>query len=299
MNEIKIQAGHALSLMKEIPDDSVALILCKIPHAVDGIYDLDEIEEKYPIAEFWEEAHRCLTPHGVVAVFGGQEPTTTWIRTSNLERYRYDWMIDFKHPFDHAVYKGKNVPLRRFEPVNIFSERNPRFFPNQLDPTNFGERGDCFEHDHEHEHDHWGDPEFNYHPQFEFYEFPHHFPENVLEVPHTHPHRVHFQEPGQYPLPLLEYLIKTYTVRGETVLDPFCGLGNTGLACIETNRSFIGIEGNIDLFTIARNRLDRGCLGRSSIFFDWEDRRPWDEIEKDPDPEEDGHFPSEDGVDIP
>lgn len=285
MNEIKLQLGKALELMSEIPDDSVALILCKLPHAVDGLYDLDEIEAKYPIQEFWTEAHRCLTPHGCVVVFGGQEPTTSWIRNSNPERYRYDWIIDFKHPFDHYhAYKGRNVPLRRFEPINVFSERTPRFYPQQLHPTKFGKPEDELDPDFfVDDNDHGVFPEPHSHTHCGLApcdEHPHFFPENILEIPmpfHSRHHNHHLEQ-GQYPLPLLEYLIKTYTVKGEMVVDPFSGLGNTGLACIETQRSFIGIEENKDLFVISRNRLDKACQNRSSIFFDWEDRRSLDEL---------------------
>lgn len=245
---MKLMNGDCLELMKDIPDGSVDMVLCDLPYGVteckwDKIIDPEKL---------WAEYRRIITNTGAVALFG-QEPFSTKMRVPALDLYKYDWI--WKKNTCSGFTHAKNAPLKNCELISIFSPGailhktrpgtrmtyNPQglvYSPRVL----CGIQGK-------------GAGSVGYRPsQKERYVSEYtNYPKQLLEFD-TIPT---FQKtnPSQKPVPLLEYLIRTYTNPGETVLDNCMGSGSTGVACVNTGRKFIGIEKNDHYYEVACERI--------------------------------------------
>jgi site-specific DNA-methyltransferase (adenine-specific) len=199
----------------------------------------------------WEEYNRILKPQGVVALFGS-EPFSTYMRMSNIENYKYDWIWkkSNKTGFQHA----KNMPLKDYEIISIFSNASighinllgdKRMIYNpqgiiKIDKVSKNTKNK------------WGNIAGRR---------PSHKDVYITEYANYPTMTINFNKdansfhPTQKPVALLEYLIKTYTDEGMLVLDNCMGSGSTGVACVNTNRKFIGIELDEEFFDKAYNRL--------------------------------------------
>jgi site-specific DNA-methyltransferase (adenine-specific) len=183
----------------------------------------------------WEQLKRVIKPNGAIVMTASQPFTTTLI-ASNMKMFKYCWVWDKINATGHL--QAKRMPMKRHEDVLVFIEGGSHYNPQGLEP--FGKmvrRGSNGE---------------NYHPSGteNFQEFTN-YPRSILEFK-IEKGRVH---PTQKPVALMEYLIKTYTNEGETVLDFTMGSGTTGVACVNQNRQFIGIEQDDKYYEIAKNRI--------------------------------------------
>ncbi len=206
-----------------------------------------------PLDEMWERINKLIKPNGAICLFGS-EPFSTRLRISNFDNYRYDWYWKKTKPslYQHA----KNRPMRAIENVCVFSnskwghksqlkDRRMEYNPQGISSAgiktvtkNFNAGGVV------------GERPNQVGRQYEAFTG---FPNDVLEFKSiTGKKCLH---PTQKPVALLEYLIKTYTDEGGLVLDFTMGSGSTGVACINLNRRFIGIELDENYFTIAKNRI--------------------------------------------
>lgn len=246
--KIDLKHGDCLELMKDIPDGSVDAIICDLPYGTtECAWDV-----VLPFDKLWEQYKRIIKDNGAIVLFG-QEPFSSHLRLSNIQHYKYDWIWLKNRPTNFA--HSKNKPMKKHELISVFSkgttvhesqskERmpyNPQNLiaidntikyikkPSELTETFFSARKS--------------------HGEFtrEFTNYPH----SILEYS-TDQLGIH---PTQKPVALMEYLIKTYTNEGETVLDNCIGSGTTGVACLNTNRNFIGIEKEKTYFDIATNRI--------------------------------------------
>lgn len=230
-----ILSGDCLDLMPNIPDKSVDMILCDLPFGItapewDKIIDMNKL---------WDQYNRIIKKNGTIALFASQ-PFTTMLINSNLKDFRYCWywLKNQGTNFFHA----KRMPIRKIEEICIFKKGN--YFPQISDgniPTNSAKGKST------------GKAYFGINSRNYIGGDTTRFPANVLEFKCVNNYkRVHSSEK---PVDLLEYLIKTYTVDGDLILDNCAGSGSTGVACIKQNRSYILIEKDPKYVDIIKTRL--------------------------------------------
>lgn len=234
---INLMLGDCLERMKEIPDGSVDLILTDPPYGTtackwDSVIDLDKM---------WEQLKRIIKPNGAIVMTASQ-PFTTVLIHSNLKDFKYCWVWDKVKP--STGLHAKVMPLRSTEDIAVFGSGKIAYFPQMVQKKLRVEEkndsnGETFGGARvKRQHDNKGLG----------------YPKNLLTISNAdQTGRVH---PTQKPVALMEYLIKTYSNEGETVLDFTMGSGTTGVACINTGRSFIGIEMDESYFNIATKRIN-------------------------------------------
>ena len=236
-----IECGDCLELMKNIADKSIDLILCDLPYGTTAC----KWDVIIPFEPLWEQYNRIIKDNGIIALFGS-EPFSSKLRMSNLKMYKYDWFWDRKST--SGFLNAKKRPLKRVEQIIIFSKVTPRYYPimevrgKQRCKGSYNKKlgnGDMV----------YG--KFNNISVINNV----YYPTNLLEFSNAiQKGKVH---PTQKPVKLLEYLIKTYTNEGDVVLDNCMGSGSTCVACINTNRHYIGFEKESKYFDIARERLEK------------------------------------------
>ena len=247
--KVQLYKGDCLEIMKDIPDKSVDMILCDLPY---GITDC-KWDRAIPFDKLWEQYERIIKDNGVIVLFGS-EPFSSSLRMSNLKLYKYDWIWKKTKPtgFSHS----KNMPLKDYENVCVFSkgsighinllgkDRRMIYNPQGVKECNRKIKRNTkgFEGTMERK------SQVN-----EYIGKLTNFPKMVIEYSNIIMGTLH---PTQKPVELLEYLIKTYTNECETVLDNCMGSGSTGIACLKTNRNFIGIEKDGKYFDVAYNRIN-------------------------------------------
>ncbi len=234
IDEITLWQGDCLELMKAIPNESVDMILCDLPYGVTSRNQWDCI---IPFEQLWEAYHRVVKDNGAI-VLNCQQPFTTQLISSNLKEFKYCWVWYKKQTT--GFLNAKKQPLRNCEDIAVFYKKQPTYNPEMrkgkrvLKNTGGGSTN-------------YND--FTYMPHYsEMY-----YPTTLLEIPLP---RFKGGHPTQKPVPLCEYLIKTYTNEGETILDNCMGSGTTGVACVNTNRRFIGIELSEQYFKTAEERIN-------------------------------------------
>lgn len=240
--------GDCLELMKDIPDGSVDMILCDPPYGTTAC----KWDTIISFETMWELYERIIKNNGAICLFGC-EPFSSKLRLSNLDMYKYDWY--WKKSRVSGFTNAKLKPLKDVETISVFSKgktsngnsNNMVYFPQGLIEINKTvtsyKRNEADKEGHKFDRpSHRG----TYVQQFTNY------PKQLLEFSSESK----TQHPTQKPVALLEYLIKTYTNEGDVVLDNCMGSGSTGVACVNTNRNFIGIELNEEYFNIAKERIE-------------------------------------------
>ena len=249
-DKYSLYRGDCLEVMKQIPDHSIDMVLCDLPYGTTACaWDCP-----ISLCSLWEQWLRVLSPQSSVLLFGS-EPFSTKLRMSNLSLFKYDW-IWYKHMPTGFVH-AKNKPLKDFEIISVFSpspmghasllgDRRMRYNPQGLEVC--GEVSKCSKSKFGHI-----DGKRKSHKTEVVVEFTN-YPRMVLSFgKDTGRENLH---PTQKPVALCEYLIKTYTNEGMTVLDNCMGSGTTGVACLNTGRNFIGIELDEHYFEVARERIE-------------------------------------------
>ena len=204
-----------------------------------------------PFEPLWEQYKRIITDNGSILLFGGQ-PFTSALIMSNLKMYKCVWY--WKKEKGVGFTFAKFMPMRQIEEIVVFckgkSVYNPIMIPldkpyKHILPRRKAETlSDC-------------NIATCKNGESAYKEYTHKYPTNILEFARESTKRnVKYSHPTQKPVALLEYLIKTYTLEGETVLDNCMGSGSTGVACLNTKRNFIGIEKDDKYFEIAKKRIE-------------------------------------------
>jgi len=238
MPKIELIQGDCLEKMKDIPDGSINFILCDLPYGTTAC----KWDVVIPFEPMWEQYKRIIKDRGAIALFGS-EPFSSYLRMSNIKQFKYDWVWNKKLAGNGIL--AKRQPLKIHELVHIFN--SGVYFPQKTKgklrakmtsgiKTCEINGGDGVKGADEYLSDEY-------------------YPVSIQEygIGNLRRGRLH---PTQKPVELLEYLIKTYTLECETVIDNCMGSGSTGVACVNLNRNFIGIELDHEYFKIAEKRIN-------------------------------------------
>ena len=232
-----LMLGDCLERMAEIPDGYVDLILTDPPYGTTAC----KWDSIIPLAPMWEQLKRVIKPNGAIVMTAAQPFTTTLI-SSNMKMFKYCWV--WEKTLGTNPMLTKKQPFRKHEDVTVFYGKQPTYNPQMvagaaytdkaresgLDAINKGVRGQ----------------------KKAIVNKGTRYPSSVQKFSNGNNGNVH---PTQKPVALMEYLIKTYTREGETVLDFTMGSGTTGVACKHQGRAFIGIELDAEYFGIAEERI--------------------------------------------
>ena len=260
--EIKLLRGDCLELLKDIPDQSIDMVLCDLPYGVlrksnpgakwDSLVDFDKL---------WEQYKRITKDNAAIILFGSGMFTSRLMQ-SNKKMWRYNLVWD-------KVLKGgflnaNRQPLRQHEDICVFYKRLPTYNP-QMEK--------CPPHKRNHTKGNMRNQYVNNcYGEFKNVQTSitdEKYPTSIISIPKEHSIG-RFYHPAQKPVALLEYLINTFSNEGDVVLDNCMGSGSTGVACVNTGRNFVGMEIEEKYFDIARKRIEEakreylGAAGRSS-----------------------------------
>ena len=234
---IDLRHGDCLELMQAIPDGSIDAIICDPPYGTTQC----KWDSIIPLEPMWEQLKRVIKKNGAIVLFGSQ-PFTSVLVCSNLPTFKYDWT--WRKPKGTGHLNAKKQPMRDKEDIVVFCTGRSIYNPQMVEGKPYPEKSG------------WKGTE-----GYEGYGVDKRvgnanggtrYPKQVLEFGVVERGTLH---PTQKPVALMEYLIKTYTNEGETVLDFTMGSGTTMLACQNLNRNGIGIEKDDKYFEIAKNRL--------------------------------------------
>jgi site-specific DNA-methyltransferase (adenine-specific) len=242
MPKYELIQGDCLEAMKEIAPGSVDLVLTDPPYGTTQC----KWDAVIPFEPMWAAVRRVLKPNGA-AVFTASQPFTSALVMSNIREFRYEWV--WVKSRVTGVLNAKRQPLRCKEDVLVFSGKSPRYYAQGTVACNKRtSTGVSRDKSQAHTVGKITQTEDGTYTQTRT-----NWPRQVLHVA-SEGATVH---PTQKPVALMEYLIKTYTNEGETVLDFTMGSGTTGVAAMNTGRNFIGIERDPEYFKIAKKRIDR------------------------------------------
>ena len=244
MSEVKLLQGDCLELMSNIPDESIDMVLADLPYGSTK----NKWDSQIPLDQLWEGYKRIIKPRGCIALFA-QVPFAQILGASNLEMLKYEWI--WEKPMSTGRLNCNFAPMKAHEKILIFSKsaacyvkdksRAMKYFPQMTEgsPYIVKYRGNSTNYD------------MKWQRQITTINNGTRYPRDVQKFTHDKD-KYH---PTQKPVALLEYLIRTYTEEGDTVLDNVMGSGSTGVAAVNTGRNFIGIELDENYFNIAKERI--------------------------------------------
>lgn len=245
---IELYLGDCLVEMDKIADHSIDAIICDLPYGTTAC----KWDTVIPFEPLWEQYKRIIKPRGAIVLFGSQ-PFTSALVMSNVEWFRYEWIWEKDRG---ANFLQANIqPLKAHENVLVFGEYNPDYNPQK---TNRKKRGRRNANDLNNPQRIKAGLTVERFVSSDKYERNKRMPRTVQyyarAITRAQGGMLH---PTQKPVPLLEYLIKTYTNEGEMVLDSTMGSGTCGVAAVNTGRSFVGIELDAGYFEIAETRIEK------------------------------------------
>ena len=241
--DIKLIHGDCLELMKDISNNTIDMILCDLPYGVTH----NKLDLVIPFDKLWLQYERIIKDNGAIILFG-QGVFYIDLVNSNRKLFRYDLVWDKK--LTSGFLNANRMPLRQHEQIAVFYKKLPTYNPQFTIGSPLHSKGINYKNK---------DIKNQNYGQFKVTDdlragSTEKYPTSILTYQKPHPsvsnHRT------EKPVALLEYLIKTYTNEGDLVLDNCIGSGSTGVACVNTNRNFIGIELDEGYFNIAKKRIE-------------------------------------------
>ena len=232
--------GDCLEVMKQLPEGSVDMVLCDLPYGTTAC----KWDSIIPLDLLWQQYHRLTNANhgasdasGAAMVFTASQPFTTKLISSNYEEFGYCWVWEKEQGVNFL--SAKKLPMKVHEDVCVFYRKAPLYNPQMTvgKPYTSG-KGNS------------GEVTGSV-TKIQTQNSGTRYPRSVIRI-----NRETGLHPTQKPVALMEYLIRTYTNEGDTVLDNCMGSGTTGVACANTNRVFIGIEQDPKYFQIAKSRID-------------------------------------------
>jgi len=252
-SEITLMHGDCLKEMDNIEDGSVDLVLADPPYGTTAC-KWDSVISFEPM---WRQLNKVIKKNGAVVLFGS-EPFSSALRMSNIKQYKYDWVWEKNIPVGHTIAKLR--PMMKHEIIMVFScggvatgaKNIMPYYPQELKPCNIACNGRRAKKENQQN-------QYRRESHKGYLQGWTNYPCTVLKFKkETSLYSIH---PTQKPVKLMEYLIKTYTNKNETVLDFTMGSGSTAIAAVNTGRHFIGIEllpekaGDPKYYDIAKNRI--------------------------------------------
>ena len=237
--QISLFSGDCLDLMSNIPDKNIDMVLCDLPYGrTHNRWDI-----VIPFAELWENYNRIVKDNGAIVLFA-DGLFMAELMLSNKKNWRYNLIWD--KVLTSGFLNANKQPLRQHEEIVVFYKKQPTYNPQKTKGQKNHSKGISKRNAN------------NNYNKFDFVDnkdilgdMKH--PKSILTF--SKPHSSVMIHPTQKPIELLEWLIKTYTNEGDLVLDNCCGSGSTGVACMNTNRRFIGMELDEKYLQIAKERL--------------------------------------------
>jgi site-specific DNA-methyltransferase (adenine-specific) len=238
----QLHLGDCLEVMRGMADKSVDAVITDPPYGTTAC----KWDSVIPFEPMWEQLKRLIKPSGAIALFGSQ-PFTSALVMSNPEMFKYEWIWEKEQ--SHTALNAKCQPLKVHENISVFSSAPSTFSPHGTMCYNPQmAKGTPYKSTVKKQGAH------SFHSNIDVSKSEtrglSRYPKSVQRS-----NRQRGLHPTQKPVKLLSYLIRTYTLEGETVLDFTMGSGTTGVACMETGRKFIGIELDPEYFEIAEKRI--------------------------------------------
>jgi len=235
-----LMQGCCLERMKEIPDGSVDMVMADLPYGTTQ----NKWDSVIPLAPLWEQYRRVCKPNAAIVLTASQ-PFTSVLIMSNAGEFKYCWTWDKVNRVSGHL-NAKKQPLRIVEDVAVFYSEQPSYNPQMTKgkpyiATSRGSKSSCYGAQVD------GVTTVN---------DGNYYPRNLISIMADERGTVGRIHSTQKPVALMEYLVKTYTNEGQTVLDNTMGSGTTGVACKNLNRRFIGIERDEQYFQIAKARIE-------------------------------------------
>lgn len=229
-----LRLGDCLEVMAGIPDGSVDLILCDLPYGTTAC----KWDSVIPFGPLWAQYRRIAKKNAAIVLTASQ-PFTTALIASNMREFRYD--LKWCKTQATGFYNANRMPMRAHEDIAVFYRALPTYNPQKTPGEAYRQRRGSASDVYQGKDLHETVSDGARHP----------LSWRVFQRDADKSH------PTQKPVALMEYLIRTYTNEGETVLDNCMGSGTTGVACANTGRRFIGIELDPGYFEIARSRIEQ------------------------------------------
>lgn len=245
----KVTQGDCLEVMRQIPDKSVDMILCDLPYGITTC----KWDTIIPFEPLWAEYERVIKDNGAIVLTASQ-PFTSALVMSNPKLFRYALVWDKVNISSPLL--AKKQPLKSHEDILLFYKKQPTYNPQMTRGVKWKRGGKSqapikyLDETREFRRDFCDDKtDLKY-------------PKSIMTF--SNADRTNKVHPTQKPVALFEYLIKTYTNEGETVLDNCLGSGTTAIAAINTNRQFIGIEREPEYVEIANRRIAEALAQKST-----------------------------------
>ena len=232
---IQLYNGDCLVEMQKIPSGSIDAIITDPPYGTTAC----KWDSVIPFDLMWEQLNRIIKPNGAIVLFGS-EPFSSALRMSNIKNYKYDFV--WSKGYGRDPFATNKRPMKSHELISIFYKKQPVFNPQKTEgkPYTDKRKNQKIISDH------------YIKDRIGIINTGTREPISVLNITPSNSNSLH---PTQKPVLLMEYLIKTYTNEGETVLDFTMGSGTTMIACQKTNRNGIGIESDEVYFNTAKKRI--------------------------------------------
>ncbi len=248
----KLYQGDCLECMKEIPDESIDMILCDLPYGTTQ----NKWDSIIPLEQLWSEYNRIIKPNGAI-VLTSQGVFTAQLILSQSKLFKYKWVWEKSKPTNFL--NAKKQPLRKHEDVCVFYKKPPVYNPQmtQGEPYNKGVRKNQLSGS-------YGD----FQP-VEVSSAGERYPTDIIYVK-TAESEGEVIHPTQKPVALGRYLIKTYTNPGDIVLDNTFGSGSFLVAALLEGRNFIGIEKNEDVALFKKEKIDYIDVAKRRLFLAWQ-----------------------------
>lgn len=238
---MNLYIGDCLDIMKNIPANSVDMVLCDLPYGTTNC----KWDTPLPLSRLWQQYFRICK--GAIVLFA-QTPFDKMLGASNIQNLRYEWIWEKSHPTGHL--NARKMPMKAHENILIFYEKLPTY--NPIKTAGHIRKSAVKRQDNTPV---YGKQQFS----TLAYDSTERYPRSVLKfASDKQKENLH---PTQKPVALCEYLIKTYSNEGDVILDNCMGSGTVGVACRNTNRDFIGIEIDKNYFKIASQRINPQTAG--------------------------------------
>ena len=233
-----LKLGDCLEVMSELPENCIDCCITDPPFG----YTKNEWDTVIPFEDMWRELKRIVKPSGAILLFAdGMYMAELMVSNKKMWRYNLVWDKVMKTGFLNA----NRMPLRKHEEICVFYQKLPTYNPQFEEGSPNHSKGK----EKEVTNNNYGEYKF-----VEDRNTKEKYPSSIIRKSKVHPSKtIH---PTEKPLDLMVYLVKTFSNKGDTVLDFACGSGVTGVACLETERNFIGVEKNEHYFEISKKRIE-------------------------------------------